>query len=187
MKSKIVGNNYNIYDDGWTESVKLNRKKTDKTLDSIIKSLNIIKNTLVDLESSNEDWHRLQRLVDDCGVCDIYKIRDTVNNLENLRSQLVSGDDEIPTKDDLTTLYTVGFRPDMGFNDHWIKEISYDGVTEVFDEVVFVKDREPVYRECTINWKQTPCGRSSTDISYKKKKIGKLLKCAIYNTMKTVR
>jgi len=204
MQSRVKGNNYLILpseDDEYP--YKINKKKLDRSLNKIGKSLEAIVEEMKNLyRSADSDAdYQLYRFISDeiFGVNRIdfedgknWKLSEALFDTRDIQECLATQNDEFPehpvyeeTLEGLGYNYKHGFfcRDDRVFEK--LIEKAPDGSKEVVEEL-WLEGTEtggPLRRLRTITYDVYPGGRSSNCIRYKKLPIGKRLMKAILHAL----
>lgn len=190
MLSTIKGNNYEILPDDERFPVKMNKKKTDAALAKLSKAMKTVNETLMDLYNSNPDLYYILRdsvldgsciRTEDDGY--IWSLKYAAEEIDALAERWQTANDEIPKVEDIQTVEDFGYKPDHPGSKFYEKPISFEGDTEITDELVF-DAAGAIRRERTILWENTSYGRSSKKITYRALPISKKLAKAINNTRK---
>lgn len=191
MKSKVEGRNYIILNNDDKYPVKINKKKTDKSIDRLLTSLTTFCNEVKDIYKDNYGLYSiLGGSLDymthgdwDEGHC--WRLNSMLEDLETLKNNLASNNDEIPDIEDVVTLDDLGYSIPLQCDSSplfWEKKIEDTEKREIVEEIWCFQ--EPIRRIRTIEWEKTDYGRTSKKISYKKIPIGKKLMKAIKNSIK---
>jgi hypothetical protein len=180
MKTKVDGKDYVIkYDMG--NAVRLPIKKTDKTINALLKSLNDISkifNELYDEDYELYEFIKPTSLNLTSGRS--YDILDAITELEDLKERLKTND-EIAEEELLPTLGNLGFYSVCFDNEFYEKKLVDNDEEEVVEEIHLGKNEEK-YRKRTIKWKTEPYGKSSKKITYEDLEMTEEIKQAIRGT-----
>ena len=195
MLSRKEGRNYLILNQDSDIPVKINRNKLDKRLNRLKKALLTVQKELADTYDKDSDLYIILRdeVFDGYSTGELYDgksgwIDDILYRISSVQETLESEDDEIPDKEDMITLDSLGYRnmypQEARF---WEKVIEDTEEKEITEEIILADrtknpDAGHVRRIRTTLWKKTEYGRASTSITYKKLRIGKKLMKAIENT-----
>lgn len=195
MLSRKEGRNYLILNQDSEIPVKINRNKLDKKLNRLKKALSAVQKELADAYDEDSSLYMILRdeVFDGYSTGGLYDgksgwIDDVLYRISSVQETLESEDDEIPDKEDMITLDSLGYRniylQEARF---WEKTIESTEEKEVTEEIILADrtknpDAGPVRRIRTTLWEKTEYGRASTSITYKKLRIGKKLIKAIENT-----
>lgn len=200
MLSRKEGRNYVILNQDSEMPVKINRNKLDKKLNRLKKALSAVQKELADAYDEDSSLYMILRdeVFDGYSTEGLYDgksgwIDDVLYRISSVQETLAGEDDEIPDKEDMITLDSLGYR-NMYLQEarFWEKVIEDTEEKEVTEEIILADrtknpDAEPVRRIRTTLWEKTEYGRASTSITYKKLRIGKKLMKAIENTRSAMR
>lgn len=182
MNSTIIGRNYLVWDEFDKTPDKLNKKRTDKSLQKLSEAFEAIESVIHD---SYENNYGLYRILDSCfdrnGIGDLqWKIKSLRDDISGIQKQLAEHKDDVPREDDSILLSDLGFKRDNSWPKYmYFKTIEESDEKDVIEEIL-IKD-EPIRRTRTTIWEKTDYGRSSRSITYRKLRIGKKLMAAINN------
>jgi len=194
MKTKKQGHNYIIQDYPDLDFIRLNKKKTDKTLVTINKSLQTLAATVKDLY--NNDTTMFWFINDHIYLPETYMYCDMnlpeileqiQHSVEDLRTFLQEHDDEILPPEHYVTLADLGFKDMFPYNrldethiyERTVKDL---GEKEITEEVV-IHNGDIFRRQRTTLWEIMPGCKSSKSITYKKLRMTKKLERAAKNTI----
>lgn len=185
MKSRIEGNKYivRLSEDG--EIIRVNRQRTDKTLNRLLKEIESIRQEIEDIY---DNQYELYRIMDRTLLDAVYfdqeekarPLKRICDNIRELQAQFATHGDEIPEKQYKMTLYDMGYRLRGGSNNEWELIIEATDEKEVVEEVLILS--EPLHRIRTIIWEKADYGRSSRSIKYQERPISKKMMTIIENT-----
>lgn len=194
MKTKKQGHNYIIQDYPDTDPLKLNRKKTDRILHNLERSLRLLSKTIADTYDDDTElyWfiHDNIYLPDSYYLCDTRlpeSISDIYRSVKDLQEFLQEHDDEILPPEHYVTLADLGFKDMFPYNrldethiyERTVKDL---GEKEITEEVV-IHNSDIFRRQRTTLWEITPGCKSSKSITYKKMRMTKKLERAAKNTI----
>ena len=198
MKVKKQGRSYIIQDYEDMDSLVLNRKKTDKVLNTIEKSLQVISKAVADLYDDDAElyWfiHDHIWLPDSYYLCD-GKIPDILSDvyrsIVDLQDYLKEHNDEIKPREETICLEELGFKDYLFYHKPdeahlFERRKSLEGNTETTEEIVF-NEGNISRRLRTIIWEETMHGKSSRSIKYQKLPMTKQLQKAAENTLQQMK
>lgn len=186
IKATVKGYNYLIQTDNDRHTIKINKKRTDRTLKRISDSLKIIRQEVKNAYDHDPSlYYLLDYLFGDTrievrdGECifldnafeDITKLQDVLETHDDVI--LVTGKDE--------TLLDLGNKFNAAYGKIYEKTIEDTEEREIVDEIL-ITEEGPLRRIRIIEWEVSEYSRSSKSIKYRKLPIGKKLKRAIDNT-----
>ena len=186
MLSRIEGKKYLFTDDEGRFPFKVSKRKTDKTIHSLIKDLEHFQVTIKNTYKNDYELYNLIEgnlfFPDDWEYGRNVKLDAVINGLKCFEGFL-SEDDEIPLSENILTLADFGFdNRAYGMDGLWEKVIENSEEKEVVEEI-WPYDEVAKYRIRTTLWETIEPGyKKSKSITYKNKKIGKKLAQAIKNT-----
>lgn len=193
MKSKVEKRDYCILKDGERFPIKLNKKKTDHIISSLIHRFGSLENVLEDIQREDPDVGNfvldivLKSLYNMSYYSDAqdfqYQIQNVLKDLVDLQEFLKTHDDEIKPEEEVVLLSDLGYKKDY-VGKLWGKILEDTDEKEVTEEILLYE--KPLRRIRTIIWEKTDYGKSSKSIRYKKMPIGKKLEKAIENTQNEV-
>lgn len=199
MLSRTEGRNYVILGPGEKVPSKINKKKTDKKLEKLQTALKTIRDELRDTyESDYELYDLLQNEIFSHCECSYREmnsgsigwIEDVIYSISELKENL-SKDDEIPEKENITTLCDIGYQRTHLLSNtcFWEKILENTEEKEVVEEIAYTDNPEKkdhgtklIRRIRTTVWRKTKYGKASESITYRKLRIGKKLAKVIENT-----
>ena len=186
IKATVKGYNYLIQNDSDRHTIKINKKRTDRTLKRISESLKVIRQEVKNAYDHDPSlYYLLDYLFGDTrievrdGECifldnaleDITKLQDVLETHDDVI--LVTGEDE--------TLLDLGYKFNAAYGKIYEKTIEDTEEREIVDEIL-ITEEGPLRRIRIIEWEVSEYSRSSKSIKYRKLPIGKKLKRAIDNT-----
>lgn len=186
IKATVKGYNYLIQNDSERHTIKINKKRTDRTLNRISESLKVIRQEVKNAYDHDPSlYYLLDYLFGDTrievrdGECifldnaleDITKLQDVLETHDDVI--LVTGEDE--------TLLDLGYKFNAAYGKIYEKTIEDTEEKEIVDEIL-ITEEGPLRRIRIIEWEVSEYSRSSKSIKYRKLPIGKKLKRAIDNT-----
>lgn len=187
MRSKIEGRNYVLLCDGEREPRKFNKRRTDATIDRLLKACETIVDTMQALYEN--DYPAYEVFAETMFDYDIRldHIDDMAERLRSFKEDLLMRDDDIRPFDEVLILSDLGFYQDVMCGNRYERKIKSDDDEEIIEEVIRAVNEkthrvEHLYRMRTIKWVGTDYGRSSESIVYCNRPVGKRLKNAIQNT-----
>lgn len=193
VKSKIEKRDYCILKDGERFPIRLNKKKTDHIISSLIHKFGSLENVLEDIQREDSDIGNfvlntvLRSLYNMSYYSDAqdfqYQIQNVLKDLVDLQEFLKTHDDEIKPEEEVVLLSDLGYKKDY-VGKLWGKILEDTDEKEVTEEILLYE--KPLRRIRTIIWEKTDYGKSSKSIRYKKMPIGKKLEKAIENTQNEV-
>ena len=148
---------------------EIDKEEVDKTLQDIKESIVEVRNKLYTIYNTNEiiDDILFNMFDESCIDFDsgkIWKLDFLISNLEDFQKRLKTENEDIPSKEEVETL------KDLGYSNFWTSTGIYELELENNDERQVVREiileDEPIYRERTIIWELTECGKKSKDIIY---------------------
>jgi len=186
IKATVKGYNYLIQTDNDRRTIKINKKRTDRTLKRISDSLKIIRQEVKNAYDHDPSlYYLLDYIFDDTRI----EVRDgECLFLENALEDITKLQDVIETHDDVIlatgeneTLLDLGYKYNAAYNKIYEKTIEDAEEREIVDEIM-ITEEGPLRRLRTIEWEVSEYSRSSKSIKYRKLPIGKKLKRAIENS-----
>ena len=197
MLSRKAGRNYVVLCDGERFPSKINRNRTDRTLEKLRSAMETIRKELKEVYDkdpelydflANEVFGNCEYSARDLSEGKIDWIDDVLCGVTSVQEFLANKDDVIEPEENITTLQDLGYEKSMSSRTGiWEKIIEDTDEREVAEEIVLRSDGETIRRKRTIIWEKTEHGKRSTDIRYKKLPIGKRLRKAIENTAEAAR
>lgn len=164
MNSKIVGRNYAFWNPGDKTPEKLNKSKTDKSLERLSKAFATIEEELQSVYYGNEGLYNiLASYFDNAGMemddeKASWRLRHVHDSIDELKASLAEHDDELPDEERLLELSDFGFKPGRFSHrehDYYMKVLEDTDEKEVVEEIIVRKD--PIRRVRTTIWeKNTP-------------------------------
>lgn len=192
MKSKMEGHSYVILQDGERFPVKLNRKRTDKSLLELKTSLEKVRVLMKELYASDYDLYsflrdsvlRGSRFDFDEG--DSSFLDSLLYDITSVHEYILTHTDEIKSREELESLEDLGYRRRLGFSDPgaplYEKILEDTDEKEIVEEIIEVKGK--VFRHVvTTYWKKTDFGRASCKIFNKRIGVPKRLVKAYRNSV----
>ena len=170
---------------------KVNRRFADKTIEKLKSSLETIQTIIKD--TYDKDYGLYRVLFDECleyhlDVSDgkSWKIGNSIDALNELQETLATHDDDIRTKEEVTTLEDLGYRLMVWDKTMYIfeKQIKESDEEDIMEEVLRLKNNPIKRRIRTTLWDKTPFGKSSRSIRYKQIRLNKKLENAFLNSVK---
>ena len=170
---------------------KVNRRFADKTIEKLKSSLETIQTIIKD--TYDKDYGLYRVLFDECleyhfDVSDgkSWKIGNSIDALNELQETLATHDDDIRTKEEVTTLEDLGYRLMVWDKTMYIfeKQIKESDEEDIMEEVLRLKNNPIKRRIRTTLWDKTPYGKSSRSIRYKQIRLNKKLENAFLNSVK---
>ena len=186
IKATVKGYNYLIQTDNDRHTIKINKKRTDRTLKRISDSLKIIRQEVKNAYDHDPSlYYLLDYLFGDTRI----EVRDgecifldnTLEDMTKLQDVLETHDDVILVTGEYETLLDLGYKFNAAYGKIYEKTIEDTEEREIVDEIL-ITEEGPLRRIRIIEWEVSEYSRSSKSIKYRKLPIGKKLKRAIDNT-----
>ena len=167
MKSKIEGRSYIVLPDEVKFPVKLNQKRVDKTLMELDISLKKIQFLMKNLYETDYDTYKLivkQVFGEDVFSFDegkSHQLDMMIDNLDAFHEQLLTGNDEIPAREEIESLEDLGYTCSVLDKDTVLyqKTLKVVGDEEVIEEIFEIEGKMVRFIR-TVRWEQTEYGRS---------------------------
>lgn len=186
IKATVKGYNYLIQTDNDRHTIKINKKRTDRTLKRISDSLKIIRQEVKNAYDHDPSlYYLLDYIFDDTrievrdGECIL--LESALEDITKLQDVIETHDDVILATGENETLLDLGYKYNAAYNKIYEKTIEDAEEREVVDEIM-ITEEGPLRRLRTIEWEVSEYSRSSKSIKYRKLPIGKKLKRAIENS-----
>ncbi len=186
IKATVKGYNYLIQTDNDRHTIKINKKRTDRTLKRISDSLKIIRQEVKNAYDHDPSlFYLLDYIFDDTGI----EVRDgeciflesALEDITKLQDVIETHEDVILATGENETLLDLGYKYNAAYNKIYEKTIEDAEEREIVDEIM-ITEEGPLRRLRTIEWEVSEYSRSSKSIKYRKLPIGKKLKRAIENS-----
>lgn len=186
IKATVKGYNYLIQTDNDRHTIKINKKRTDRTLKRISDSLKIIRQEVKNAYDHDPSlYYLLDYIFDDTRI----EVRDgeciflesVIEDITKLQDVIETHDDVILATGENETLLDLGYKYNAAYNKIYEKTIEDAEEREIVDEIM-ITEEGPLRRLRTIEWEVSEYSRSSKSIKYRKLPIGKKLKRAIENS-----
>ena len=186
IKATVKGYNYLIQTDNDRHTIKINKKRTDRTLKRISDSLKIIRQEVKNAYDHDPSlYYLLDYIFDDTRI----EVRDgeciflesALEDITKLQDVIETHDDVILATGENETLLDLGYKYNAAYNKIYEKTIEDAEEREIVDEIM-ITEEGPLRRLRTIEWEVSEYSRSSKSIKYRKLPIGKKLKRAIENS-----
>ena len=170
---------------------KVNRRFADKTIEKLKSSLETIQTIVKDTYDKDYGLYRVlfdEYLEYHLDVSDgkSWKIGNSIDALNELQETLATHDDDIRTKEEVTTLEDLGYRLMVWDKTMYIfeKQIKESDEEDIVEEVLRLKNNPIKRRIRTTLWDKTPFGKSSRSIRYKQIRLNKKLENAFLKSVK---
>ena len=170
---------------------KVNRRFADKTIEKLKSSLETIQTIIKDTYDKDYGLYRVlfdEYLEYHFDVSDgkSWKIGNSIDALNELQETLATHDDDICTKEEVTTLEDLGYRLMVWDKTMYIfeKQIKESDEEDIVEEVLRLKNNPIKRRIRTTLWDKTSFGKSSRSIRYKQIRLNKKLENAFLNSVK---
>ena len=176
MKSRIEGRNYIVLPNEAKFPVKLNQKRVNKTLMELDVSLKKIQFLMKQLYETDYDAYKLivnqvfGENVFDFDEGKSHQLNMMIDNLDEFYQQLLTGNDEIPAREEIETLEDLGYSCRMLDRNNVVYEkILKKEENEDVIEQIFEWEGKVVRWIRTIHWEESEFGRSGKST---RRKIG---------------
>ena len=176
MKSRIEGRNYIVLPNEAKFPVKLNQKRVNKTLMELDVSLKKIQFLMKQLYETDYDAYKLivnqvfGENVFDFDEGKSHQLNMMIDNLDEFYQQLLTGNDEIPAREEIETLEDLGYSCRMLDRNNVVYEkILKKEENEDIIEQIFEWEGKVVRWIRTIYWEESEFGRSGKST---RRKIG---------------
>ena len=176
MKSRIEGRNYIVLPNEAKFPVKLNQKRVNKTLMELDVSLKKIQFLMKQLYETDYDAYKLivnqvfGENVFDFDEGKSHQLNMMIDNLDEFYQQLLTGNDEIPAREEIETLEDLGYSCRMlDRNNVMYEKTLKKAENEDVIEQIFEWEGKVVRWIRTIYWEESEFGRSGKST---RRKIG---------------